>query len=613
MRPAPRTPLVALVLLGVACGDAGTAGQADSTGTGTSTGDTGTGEATTPTTGDTSSGTGTSSGTDTDGPEDTTVTVTWEGLELVLRRGDEVLLRFPADGRASTGSASTFDTPEHRGPDPGHAARDRRRARELLQRGARAGAARAVGTRGWGLFVESVYPASSTWRAGDDRVEAAFGTGRRLARGPRFHLFAAAHPLDVTRHYYATTGGGAAAGAVGARPVDLARRERGPGPGARRRARRLRELDLATTAIWIDSPYASAVNTFDWTRPFPDPSAMIAHHARRRPPHRALARALPRRGTAHGRLLAEAETGLLSRPTSACPQRLGRAPSTSPTPTPSRGGRAADRRTRDARHRGLQARLRRGRVTGPTGARTPGCSPTAATSAPCTRAFSARVPRHVRRDPAARTGGFLLCRAARYGDQAERQRDLARRSRRHLRPPRRERGEPTARAYVAVGGLPASAGRRAVARPLGLPLLRLRHRRLPPLAPRQRADHPLVRADRAVDRDAGRHQHQRRPLGVHPGHRLRRRDARLVPRLCALHLRLFPYVWTYAQRLAVDGRPMQRPLGLACTPSSASTRTTSTCSATTCWSRPWSTRRHVAHADAAAGELGGLVDRRSPA
>ena len=30
-----------------------------------------------------------------------------------------------------------------------------------------------------------------------------------------------------------------------------------------------------------------------------------------------------------------------------------------------------------------------------------------------------------------------------------------------------------------------------------------------------------------------------------------------------LHLRLFPYEWTYAQRIAVDGRPIQRALGLA--------------------------------------------------
>jgi alpha-D-xyloside xylohydrolase len=30
-----------------------------------------------------------------------------------------------------------------------------------------------------------------------------------------------------------------------------------------------------------------------------------------------------------------------------------------------------------------------------------------------------------------------------------------------------------------------------------------------------------------------------------------------------LHMRLFPYEWTYAQRIAVDGRPITRPLGLA--------------------------------------------------
>jgi alpha-D-xyloside xylohydrolase len=30
-----------------------------------------------------------------------------------------------------------------------------------------------------------------------------------------------------------------------------------------------------------------------------------------------------------------------------------------------------------------------------------------------------------------------------------------------------------------------------------------------------------------------------------------------------LHLRLFPYLWTYARRLAIDGRPIARPLGLA--------------------------------------------------
>src|SRR5439155_24971351 len=30
-----------------------------------------------------------------------------------------------------------------------------------------------------------------------------------------------------------------------------------------------------------------------------------------------------------------------------------------------------------------------------------------------------------------------------------------------------------------------------------------------------------------------------------------------------LHLRLFPYEWTYANRMVRDGRPIVRPLGLA--------------------------------------------------
>ena len=34
-------------------------------------------------------------------------------------------------------------------------------------------------------------------------------------------------------------------------------------------------------------------------------------------------------------------------------------------------------------------------------------------------------------------------------------------------------------------------------------------------------------------------------------------------RYASLHLRLYPYTWTYAQQMATTGRPIQRPLGLA--------------------------------------------------
>lgn len=40
----------------------------------------------------------------------------------------------------------------------------------------------------------------------------------------------------------------------------------------------MRDLDLAVTGDWIDRPYATAVNTFDFALvQFPDPAAMIAN------------------------------------------------------------------------------------------------------------------------------------------------------------------------------------------------------------------------------------------------------------------------------------------------------------------------------------------------
>ena len=39
-------------------------------------------------------------------------------------------------------------------------------------------------------------------------------------------------------------------------------------------------------------------------------------------------------------------------------------------------------------------------------------------------------------------------------------------------------------------------------------------------------------------------------------------DVDLYRTYARLHMRLFPYEWTYAQRIKIDGRPIQRPLGL---------------------------------------------------
>ena len=111
---------------------------------------------------------------------------------------------------------------------------------------------------------------------------------------------------------------------------------------------------------------------------------------------------------------------------------------------------------------------------------TSGGSPTAATSARCTAATSCSItactPRRCRQTAAS-------CSAApgSYGDQTERARviwpgDLDATFAKHGEPVRRRRS------VRAVGGLPASLIAGLSLGPVGLPVLRRRHRRLPPLA-----------------------------------------------------------------------------------------------------------------------------------
>jgi len=133
-----------------------------------------------------------------------------------------------------------------------------------------------IGTRGWGFFVESPYPAAFDVAASaDDVVEATVGTGYGSNAGLHFHLFAADHPLDVTKHYYDVTG----------YPILPARWALGPlvwrdenedQGQVENDLATMRNLDLATTGIWIDRPYASGVNSFDFKpAQFPEPQAMI--------------------------------------------------------------------------------------------------------------------------------------------------------------------------------------------------------------------------------------------------------------------------------------------------------------------------------------------------
>jgi alpha-D-xyloside xylohydrolase len=133
-----------------------------------------------------------------------------------------------------------------------------------------------IGTRGWGLFVASRYPGSFDVAATTaDRVDAAFGVGAAAGQGLEFHLFSAEKPIDVTKLYYDVTGA----------PLLPARWALGPWIWRNEIAgqvevdadlQKIRDLDLATTAYWIDRPYANGVNSFDFHKDrYADPQAMI--------------------------------------------------------------------------------------------------------------------------------------------------------------------------------------------------------------------------------------------------------------------------------------------------------------------------------------------------
>ncbi len=134
-----------------------------------------------------------------------------------------------------------------------------------------------TGTNGWGLFVEDRHPmVFDVASSAPDRVRVMVGTGPDSSAGLRFHLYADDDPLDLTRHYYATTGLHALPARWALGPW-LWRDETTGEAEVRADMDTLRALDLATSGLWIDRPYASGVNTFDFAPgTYADPAGMIA-------------------------------------------------------------------------------------------------------------------------------------------------------------------------------------------------------------------------------------------------------------------------------------------------------------------------------------------------
>ena len=433
-----------------------------------------------------------------------------------------------------------------------------------------------IGTQGWGLFVENLYPAAFDVAETENTVvEATFGTGTHSDKGFVFHLFAAEHPLDITKLYYEVTG----------YPRLPARWALGPwiwrdelpescpeGFCQERKAlsdmNKIRELDLAVTGYWIDRPYASGVNGFDWhPNQFSDAKGMIdqAHDLGLRmaiwhTPYVSSSnessettKALNQYATEHGYFAPK--NGMLEL---------------------NKWGKLIDFTNPDAydwwqeliKHytdqgiEGFKLDYAEDVAVGALGIRNVWQFHDGSDERTMHATYQILYHR-VYAEMLPEDGGFLLCRAGAYGDQVNGPivwpGDLdANMAYRYEEVPDHD-GE----VYKAVGGLPASVVAGLSLGPSGFPFYGSDtggYKDCPPNKEtfvrwfQQTALSSVMQVGTSCN-DV--------PWESTSDNGFDDETLTLFRDFARLHLRLWPYEWTYAENLKNDGRPIQRPLGLA--------------------------------------------------
>lgn len=421
-----------------------------------------------------------------------------------------------------------------------------------------------IGTRGWGLFIDSRRPAVFDLATqADDRIEAAFGTGQGSSEGLRLHLFEATRPLDITRLYYDVTGYPRLPARWALGPW-VWRDENKDQAEVESDIEKIRSLDLATTGLWIDRPYATAVNTFDFAPDqFPDPDAMIAKlHANGLRTALWHTPYLDEKDAATQADIAEAKNA------SYYPLTIG--------PILNKWGTPIDLTNPDA-YSWWQERIKRYQAMGIEGYKldygediVPGIGSVRAGwsfadgSDDQTAHNTFQIPYHqVYAETLPQDGGFLLCRHAVHGDQKNGPiiwpGDLEASFDRHRDKVTGKDGKP----FTTVGGLIASMIAGLSLGPSGFPFYGADtggYRNSPPDKElfirwfEQTALSSVMQIGTSTntvawDFDSG------------PGFDQEMLDLYRV--YTRLHLRLWPYEWTLAQQIATTGYPLQRPLGLA--------------------------------------------------
>jgi alpha-D-xyloside xylohydrolase len=633
-----------------------------------------------------------------DAPEQPVI-VSWEDLELILKRGDDVLLRFPADGfqlgmvatldddsshdpvfvapdqwlvvssaeplagdaavavrlsfesgasatltvteqapgrfkatlvpepdgptlaqlrlspvvdpaEAFYGLGEYFDAPEHRG---------RVRALQLeydpklesQYNEAHVPVPFVIGTNGWGLFVENPYAAVvDVAAAADDRVTATFGTGPGSPEGLTFHLYAANHPLDVVRHYYATTGNPRLPAPWALGPW-IWRDENMDQAEVEADIAKIRDLDLATSAIWIDRPYATAVGAFDFdAAKFSDVAGMIAriHDLGLRLAlwHVPYIEDAPVNAAA----LAEAESSGYFPPEVGLITSPWGEPLDFTNPDAFAWWQDQVRTYTDLGIEGFKLDYGEDITCGLAGART-AWEFFDGSSERTMHSQYVRLYHRLYAETLPASGGFLLGRAGTYGDQVDVSviwpGDLDATMTKHGESV--DNGMDT---YNSVGGLPAAVSAALSLGPSGFPLFASDtggYRHSPPDKETftRWFEHTALTPVMQVGNSASQVPWQFTPENGFDEEMLAwYRD------YARLHLRLFPYLWTYINNLAVDGRPLVRPLGLAY-PDLGVHPSGHLPARRQLARRPGDrARRHLARADPPARRLDRLVDRRDP-
>ncbi|MGC8928515.1 MAG: glycoside hydrolase family 31 protein [Myxococcota bacterium] len=417
-----------------------------------------------------------------------------------------------------------------------------------------------LSTGGWGWFIESTHlGAYDVASSKGDIVSAVFGTGVFSRDGIRFYLFSEDKPIDLIKHYYEVTSFPVLPARWAIGPL-LWRDENRDQGEVENDINQMRLLDLAHTAIWIDRPYATAVNTFDFNKEqFPDPVSMInkVHSLG----FRIGLWHTPYLEKATGELLTYAESHNFFPPqTGLILNRWGK-PIDFTNPEAYRWWQENLKKYRDMGIAGYKLDYAEDIVPGISGARNKWKFYDGSDERTMHRGYTLLYHK-VYSEILPEDGGFLLCRTGKYGSQKYTYiiwpGDLDANFAHH----KEEVIEKNGNKFIAVGGLPASMIYGLNLAVSGFPFYGADtggYRHSPPdkeLFTRwfeQTALSSVMQIGNSASTVAWEEDsstgYDSEMLSWY----------RIYTRL---HLRLFPYIWTYAENIKKTAHPIQRPFGI---------------------------------------------------